>query len=116
MCRAAQSKVIQNTFVAKEGKDRKKARLSWYHPDDTVSCCASHFPLPAQCNCTEQLLCTSTTITSLSSITLYSVAALKDPTRHVVQQSQELEYQHIPLEIVFTLCRWCRETGSGMVC
>ena len=37
LCRAANSKVIQNTFVAGEGKERKKARLSWYHPDDTVS-------------------------------------------------------------------------------
>ena len=47
MRRAANSKVIQSTFVAEEGKDKKKARLSWYHPDDTVStlalslCCAS---------------------------------------------------------------------------
>lgn len=39
LCRAANSKVIQNTFVADEGKGRKKARLSWYHPDDTVSAC-----------------------------------------------------------------------------
>ena len=39
MHRAANSKVIQNTFVAEEGKDKKKARLSWYHPDDTVSAC-----------------------------------------------------------------------------
>lgn len=39
LCRAAQSKMIQNTFVAAGGKERKKARLSWYHPDDTVSPC-----------------------------------------------------------------------------
>ena len=31
--------MIQKTFVAEEGKDKKKARLSWYHPDDTVSTC-----------------------------------------------------------------------------
>ncbi len=37
LCRAANSRMIQNTFVAKEGKDKQKARLSWYHPDDTVS-------------------------------------------------------------------------------
>ena len=29
--------MIQRTFVAEDGKDRRKARLSWYHPDDTVS-------------------------------------------------------------------------------
>ena len=29
--------MIQTTFVAEEGKEKKKARLSWYHPDDTVS-------------------------------------------------------------------------------
>jgi len=33
--RAAQSKVIQDTFVVDE-KNKKKARLSWYHPADTV--------------------------------------------------------------------------------
>ncbi|KAK9906717.1 hypothetical protein WJX75_006708 [Coccomyxa subellipsoidea] len=33
---AAQSKVMQSTFVVDESKDRKKARLSWYHPDDTM--------------------------------------------------------------------------------
>lgn len=33
---AANSKVIQRTFVAEDGKDRRKARLSWYHPDDTM--------------------------------------------------------------------------------
>ncbi len=32
---AAQSKVIQDTFVVDE-KNKKKARLSWYHPADTV--------------------------------------------------------------------------------
>lgn len=35
-CRAAQNKTFQSTFVAEEPKERKKARLSWYHPDDTV--------------------------------------------------------------------------------
>ncbi len=35
--------MIQKTFVAEEGKDKKKARLSWYHPDDTVS------PFPSSC-------------------------------------------------------------------
>ncbi|KAK9838362.1 hypothetical protein WJX81_007179 [Elliptochloris bilobata] len=32
---AAQSKVMQDTFVVDE-KNKKKARLSWYHPDDTM--------------------------------------------------------------------------------
>ena len=32
---AARSKVIQDTFVMDE-KSKKKARLSWYHPDDTM--------------------------------------------------------------------------------
>lgn len=32
---AAQSKVVQDTFVMDE-KSKKKARLSWYHPDDTM--------------------------------------------------------------------------------
>ena len=47
MCRASNSKVIQNTFVADEGKGRKKARLSWYHPDDTVSISAHAAPMLA---------------------------------------------------------------------
>ena len=34
--RVAQSKAMQATFVMDEAKPRKKARLSWYHPDDTV--------------------------------------------------------------------------------
>lgn len=34
---AAQSKTIQSTFIAAEDpKQRPKARLSWYHPDDTM--------------------------------------------------------------------------------
>ncbi|EIE23950.1 hypothetical protein COCSUDRAFT_41290 [Coccomyxa subellipsoidea C-169] len=33
---AAQSKAMQSTFVVDESKNRKKARLSWYHPDDTM--------------------------------------------------------------------------------
>ena len=34
--RATQQKAFQSTFIAEEPKQRKKARLSWYHPDDTV--------------------------------------------------------------------------------
>ena len=34
--RAAQNKAMQATFVVDDSKPRKKARLSWYHPDDTV--------------------------------------------------------------------------------
>ena len=30
---------MQATFVVDESKPRKKARLSWYHPDDTVRRC-----------------------------------------------------------------------------
>lgn len=75
---------MQKTFVAEEGKDRKKARLSWYHPDDTVSCCTSHFPLPAQGTCTVRQHHIIVICSSISS------SALKDPTTHVVQQSQEL--------------------------
>ena len=37
-CRAAKNEKFQETFIAKNGKDRPKARLSWYHPDDTVTC------------------------------------------------------------------------------
>ncbi|CAL8462580.1 g2113 [Coccomyxa elongata] len=33
---AAQNKTFQSTFIAEEPKERKKARLSWYHPDDTM--------------------------------------------------------------------------------
>lgn len=32
----AQSKTFQDTFIADDPKTRKKARLSWYHPDDTM--------------------------------------------------------------------------------
>ena len=32
--RAAQSDLVKSTLVV--DKERKKARLSWYHPDDTV--------------------------------------------------------------------------------
>jgi hypothetical protein len=35
--RAANSDLLKSTFVAEDPKVRKKARLSWYHPDDTVS-------------------------------------------------------------------------------
>ena len=34
--RATHQKAFQSTFIAEEPKNRKKARLSWYHPDDTV--------------------------------------------------------------------------------
>eukprot|EP00884_Botryococcus_braunii_P018807 jgi/Botrbrau1/560/Bobra.0010s0029.1 len=33
---AANSKVIRSTFIAEDAKSRPKARLSWYHPDDTM--------------------------------------------------------------------------------
>jgi hypothetical protein len=33
---AAGSESFKSTFIAEEPKLRKKARLSWYHPDDTV--------------------------------------------------------------------------------
>lgn len=37
---AANSETIRNTFVVDNPATRKKARLSWYHPDDTmVSTC-----------------------------------------------------------------------------
>jgi hypothetical protein len=35
-CRAAKSESMRSTFVV-DKKDQKRARLSWYHPDDTVS-------------------------------------------------------------------------------
>ena len=35
--RVMQQDVVQKTLVAEDGKARKPARLSWYHPDDTVS-------------------------------------------------------------------------------
>lgn len=34
--RAAKSESMRSTFVV-DKKDQKRARLSWYHPDDTVS-------------------------------------------------------------------------------
>lgn len=33
---AASSEALQRTLVAEAPKDRKKARLSWYHPDDSM--------------------------------------------------------------------------------
>jgi len=36
MRRAANSLRFRQTFIAEPPKDRKKARLSWYHPDDTM--------------------------------------------------------------------------------
>ena len=33
---AAQSQQLRSTFVAEDPSKRKKARLSWYHPDDTM--------------------------------------------------------------------------------
>lgn len=36
ICRAAQSETMKSTFVV-DKQDQKRARLSWYHPDDTVS-------------------------------------------------------------------------------
>ena len=35
-CRAASSTKFRSTFIADPPKERKKARLSWYHPDDTM--------------------------------------------------------------------------------
>jgi hypothetical protein len=37
-CRAAKSDSMRSTFVV-DKKDQKRARLSWYHPDDTVRRC-----------------------------------------------------------------------------
>ena len=39
---AANNETIRNTFVADDPSTRKKARLSWYHPDDTM---VSTFPV-----------------------------------------------------------------------
>ena len=36
VCRAQKTDSFKSTFVAEDPKNRKKARLSWYHPDDTV--------------------------------------------------------------------------------
>ncbi|KAL0044467.1 hypothetical protein WJX82_008225 [Trebouxia sp. C0006] len=33
---AAQNETVQKTLVADDNKTRPKARLSWYHPDDTM--------------------------------------------------------------------------------
>jgi hypothetical protein len=33
---AAQSRAFRSTFIVDEPSKRKKARLSWYHPDDTM--------------------------------------------------------------------------------
>lgn len=33
---ASQSETLRSTFIADEPSKRKKARLSWYHPDDTM--------------------------------------------------------------------------------
>lgn len=35
-CRASKNQAIRSTFIAEDPKSRPKARLSWYHPDDTV--------------------------------------------------------------------------------
>jgi hypothetical protein len=32
----ANSQQFRETFIAEDPKDRKRARLSWYHPDDTM--------------------------------------------------------------------------------
>ena len=45
MCRAQQTERFKSTFIADDPKSRKKARLSWYHPDDTVC------PLPYHSSC-----------------------------------------------------------------
>lgn len=34
--RAASSASIRDTLIAEDPKTRKKARMSWYHPDDTM--------------------------------------------------------------------------------
>jgi hypothetical protein len=36
LCRAASSGSFRSTFIADPPKERKKARMSWYHPDDTM--------------------------------------------------------------------------------
>ena len=46
-CRAAKNEKFQETFIAKNGKDRPKARLSWYHPDDTVSAACRYLKQPS---------------------------------------------------------------------
>lgn len=33
---AANSNTLRSTFVAEDPSTRKKARLSWYHPEDTM--------------------------------------------------------------------------------
>ena len=38
--RASQSEMFKSTLIAEDPKTRKRARLSWYHPDDTVCCLA----------------------------------------------------------------------------
>lgn len=40
--RAAQNETVQKTLVADDNKTRPKARLSWYHPDDTVRTLVAH--------------------------------------------------------------------------
>lgn len=35
-CRTAENATIRNTLIADDPKTRKRARLSWYHPEDTV--------------------------------------------------------------------------------
>ena len=56
-CRAAKSEKFQETFIAKNGKDRPKARLSWYHPDDTVSAALHCLNSPHGCFVHGHLLC-----------------------------------------------------------
>lgn len=34
--RAAQSPAMRSTLIADDPSTRKRARLSWYHPEDTV--------------------------------------------------------------------------------
>ena len=51
-CRAAKNEKFQETFIAKNGKDRPKARLSWYHPDDTVSAAGHCLHSPQACSAT----------------------------------------------------------------
>lgn len=36
--RTAENPAIRNTLIADDPKTRKRARLSWYHPEDTVRC------------------------------------------------------------------------------
>ena len=52
--RAAKTETFKSTFIAEDPKTRKKARLSWYHPDDTVRADRGTYRCCLQC---AQTLC-----------------------------------------------------------